>query len=136
MIKNNRIFIICLLVVVLTLMLYGCGSSPRSQETENTTQTQSSDNIETYTEPTEPSQSEDNLKTFTKQELEKYDGQNGNPAYIAVNGKVYDVSNVIQWKNGTHHGFNAGDDLTEAMNDSPHTLSVLDNLPVVGKLTQ
>lgn len=72
-------------------------------------------------------------KTFTKAELAKYDGQNGNPAYIAVNGTVYDVSNVPQWRSGSHQGYNAGTDLTKAIMNAPHGDSVLNNLPVVGK---
>lgn len=31
------------------------------------------------------------LKKFTVEELEEYNG-NGKPAYVAFNGKVYDVS--------------------------------------------
>ena len=33
-------------------------------------------------------------KIFTEKELGKYDGQNGNPAYVAIDGVVYDVTNV------------------------------------------
>jgi predicted heme/steroid binding protein len=36
--------------------------------------------------------------------------------------------------NGTHHGFKAGNDLTEAINSTPHGLSVLDQVPVVKEL--
>lgn len=72
-------------------------------------------------------------KTFTKDELAKYDGKNGNPAYVAVNGVVYDVTNVRQWSGGSHQGYNAGQDLTKAIQQSPHGVSVLKDLPVVGK---
>lgn len=73
-------------------------------------------------------------KTFTLQELSKYTGKNGNPAYIAVSGVVYDVSNNSQWHNGTHNGQSAGNDLTTAIKSAPHGTSILKNLPVVGKL--
>ncbi len=33
-------------------------------------------------------------KTFTREELKKYDGQNGNPAYVAINNRVYDVTHI------------------------------------------
>ncbi len=74
-------------------------------------------------------------KTFTVEELAKFDGKNGNPAYVAVDGVVYDVSNVPQWKDGEHNGMKAGNDLTEQIkSQSPHGTSVLKELPVVGKL--
>ncbi|MCT6807216.1 MAG: steroid-binding protein, partial [Bombilactobacillus sp.] len=31
------------------------------------------------------------MEKFTKESLAKYDGKNGNPAYVAINGDVYDV---------------------------------------------
>ena len=73
--------------------------------------------------------------TFTSEELLKYDGSNGNPAYIAIDGVVYDVTNVPQWNGGLHNGFTAGRDLTnEIKTVSPHGVSKLTGLPVVGKL--
>lgn len=84
-------------------------------------------------EATQPANSGE--KIFTLTELSKYNGQNGNPAYIAVDGIVYDVSNVREWRNGTHNGFDAGKDLTEEIkNISPHGVSKLKGIPVVGKL--
>jgi len=76
-------------------------------------------------------------KTFTIDELSTYNGKNGNPAYIAVDGIVYDVTNVSQWKNGMHNGFEAGKDLTEEIKTiSPHGVSKLKGVPVVGKLEE
>ena len=49
---------------------------------------------------------------FTLQELSKYDGKDGNPAYVAVNGTVYDVTNNAAWAAATHFGLKAGKDLT------------------------
>ncbi len=72
---------------------------------------------------------------LTLEELAKYDGKDGNPAYIAIDGVVYDVTDVPQWKDGEHNGYSAGQDLTdEIKNISPHGLSKLKGLPVVGKL--
>jgi predicted heme/steroid binding protein len=76
-------------------------------------------------------------KTFTIDELSTYNGKDGNPAYIAVEGIVYDVTNVSQWKNGMHNGFEAGKDLTEEIKTiSPHGVSKLKGVPVVGKLVE
>jgi predicted heme/steroid binding protein len=74
------------------------------------------------------------LKVFDEAELAKFDGLNGNAAYIAVSGKVYDVTDVSQWKNGSHFGkYQAGKDLTtEILTVSPHGVSKLDSVPIVG----
>lgn len=72
---------------------------------------------------------------LTLEQLKQYDGKNGNPAYIAVDGILYDVTNDRHWKNGSHEGYSAGKDLTDAIKGkSPHGTSVLDGIPVVGKL--
>lgn len=80
------------------------------------------------------SPSDSSQKVFTLSELAKYNGQNGTAAYVAVNGVVYDVTNAKNWVNGSHNGHSAGQDLTDAIKQSPHGTSVLSGLPVVGKL--
>ncbi len=77
---------------------------------------------------------ESELKAFTKEELKSFDGKNGNPAYIAIEGKVYDVTNIPEWNAGKHQGFEAGNDLTNEMKNSPHGLSRLEMAKVVGIL--
>lgn len=76
------------------------------------------------------------MLSLTAQELALFDGKDGMPAYVAVDGKVYDVTDVPQWQGGTHQGqYEAGQDLSEAIhNASPHGLSVLEDLPVVAVL--
>lgn len=73
-------------------------------------------------------------KTFTLAELKNFDGQDGKPAYIAVSGVVYDVTDVKAWSGASHHGFKAGNDVTAGLAHSPHGDRVLAKLPVVGKL--
>lgn len=74
-------------------------------------------------------------KVFTKDNLAKYNGQNGQPAYVAIKGVVYDVSGKAAWQGGKHHGNLAGHDLTDVLyNKSPHGDRVLKGLPVVGRL--
>jgi len=71
---------------------------------------------------------------LTKEELKQYDGKNGHKAYVAIDGTIYDVTDVEAWKNGEHHGNVAGKDLSEVILKAPHKKSVLPKLPVVGKL--
>lgn len=74
------------------------------------------------------------LPTFTLDELSKYNGENGNKAYIAYEGLVYDVTDVPKWKNGKHNGQKAGTDLTEVLSKAPHGNSTLEDLTIVGKM--
>jgi predicted heme/steroid binding protein len=76
-----------------------------------------------------------NLPSFTLEELAKYNGQNGEKAYVAYQGNVYDVTNNEKWKNGKHNGQVAGTDLTDAISSSPHGDSVFADLDVVGTLS-
>ncbi len=76
-------------------------------------------------------------KKFTVEELSKYDGQNGNPAYIAYKGKVYDVTNSSFGLDGDHLGAHqAGKDLTAEMDVAPHGPENLDRVTLIGELSQ
>ena len=71
---------------------------------------------------------------FTLEELSRYDGSNGNPAYVAVNGIVYDLSSAASWGGGTHFGLTAGMDLTLQFEKCHSTPLILSKLPKVGIL--
>lgn len=74
---------------------------------------------------------------LTVEELALYNGQDGMPAYVAVDGVIYDVSDVEYWSGGTHNGFEAGKDLTnEIKNISPHGVGKLEGVPIVGRLAE
>lgn len=75
--------------------------------------------------------------SLTLAQLADYDGKDGMPAYIAVNGVIYDVTGSSRWPKGEHNGFSAGQDLTTQIQSiSPHGVSVLDGLPIVGQLVE
>lgn len=79
-------------------------------------------------------------KTFTTDELAHFDGQNGAPAYVAVDGLVYDVTGSISWPDGKHArcdlGAMAGKDLSEVITQAPANMrSNLARMPVVGSLS-
>ena len=74
-------------------------------------------------------------KKFTLEELAKFNGQDGNPAYVAFKGKVYDVSDSAFWLGGDHLGAHqAGKDLTEDMDIAPHGPENLDRVKPIGTL--
>ena len=74
---------------------------------------------------------------LTLEELAKFNGKDGNPAYVAVDGIIYDVSASPAWKNGGHNGFEAGKDLTnEIKTISPHGVVKLENVPEVGRIVE
>lgn len=100
----------------------------------STTKTASSPAVSVSPATNSATPSDSSQKVFTLSELSKYNGRNGASAYVAVNGVVYDVTNDKNWVNGTHNGHSAGQDLTQAIKQSPHGASALSGLPVVGKL--
>lgn len=74
-------------------------------------------------------------RTFTREELAEYDGQDGAAAYVAYQGRVYDVTESFMWPDGLHEAEHlAGTDLTEDMDLAPHDADVMDEFPVVGSL--
>jgi len=73
-------------------------------------------------------------KEFTLEELSQYDGSNGKPVYVAVDGKVYDLSKEAKWTGGTHFGLTAGKDLTAQFNSCHGMSQIIDNLPQVGTI--
>lgn len=74
-------------------------------------------------------------KVFTKKELSDYNGKNGKSSYVAVNGIVYDVSNVQNWEGGSHNGLSAGNELTKEFSSCHgNDKKILDGLLKVGVL--
>jgi predicted heme/steroid binding protein len=72
---------------------------------------------------------------FTLEELSPFDGTEKKPAYIAYEGKVYDVSSSKLWVEGNHvRKHLAGNDLTEALKTAPHGEEKIFQMPQVGEL--
>ncbi|NCC47777.1 MAG: hypothetical protein EOM13_01835 [Clostridia bacterium] len=119
--SDKRTITLTALVLSLTLLLTACGGG--AAETGDSTG-QSTSGQE---------------QVFTLEQLAEFDGKEGRPAYIAVDGIVYDVSNIPQWSGGSHAGgsISAGKDYSEEIRSvSPHGTSVLSRAPQVGTLTE
>lgn len=71
---------------------------------------------------------------LTLAQLAQYNGLSGQPAYVAVNGTIYDMSSSTTWRTGTHHSqHHPGVDLTSAFANE-HGDNRLASFPIIGKL--
>lgn len=82
----------------------------------------------------QPQPESGNQITFSLQELARNNGKDGNPAYVVVNGIVYDVTNNAAWAAATHFGMTAGKDLTSEFASCHAGQPILSKLKIVGKL--
>ena len=77
------------------------------------------------------------MKKINAEELSKCNGKNENPAYIAHQGNVFDVSESTLWKGGVHmQRHHAGRDLTSDIQAAPHGPEVLERYLQVAMLKE
>ena len=82
---------------------------------------------------TDTTQTEGYMPVFTLDQLSVYDGKNGQKVYVAVLGVVYDGTD--EFYQGMHQGYQLGGvDATAIFQASPHAMSILNELPIVGSL--
>jgi predicted heme/steroid binding protein/uncharacterized membrane protein len=75
------------------------------------------------------------MKEIDSRELSEGNGQDGQPVYIAHQGRVFDVSESKLWKGGLHmKRHHAGKDLTTDIQGAPHGTEVLERYPQVAVL--
>jgi len=121
-IVNLMVYIMVLLII---LSFVGACGSTITQQTGNDMEASSSGTDDTT------------VQTFTIDELSKFDGKDGNKAYIAIDGTVYDVTEIAQWGNRLHAGkFLAGKDYTEELKNAPHDIGKLADAIKIGTLVQ
>lgn len=128
----KRTATILISVLALALFAVGCASGAASDTAATATDNAAA---ATTTDTATTDAAASGTLELTLDQLKQYDGKNGNPAYVAVDGVIYDVTNVPQWAGGVHNGYSAGNDLTDIIkNKSPHGVKQLNGVPVVGKL--
>jgi len=71
---------------------------------------------------------------LTLEELKAFDGKEGRRAYVAVDGFIYDMTDSNFWGDGVHNGQQAGNDLTQQINESPHGVGNLARVPMIGRV--
>lgn len=123
---RKAVLVLALLLLAGTL-LAGCGGS----KTETT---------QTSGEEKRGEEGQDNgAKVFTVEDLAQFDGKDGRPAYVAVDGVVYDLAGSSTWPEGDHTPCDldamAGKDLSETIEKAPARMrTYLQRFPVVGKM--
>ncbi len=142
----KRLIALFALLLAIAVFAVGCASSAGTQSAAATAAATTApaatvapaattDAAATTSADTATGSAENGTLELTLAELAKYNGKDGQPAYVAVDGVIYDVSAYPKWKNGNHNGYSAGNDLTDIIkNKSPHGVAKLKGVPVVGKL--
>jgi predicted heme/steroid binding protein/uncharacterized membrane protein len=76
------------------------------------------------------------MEMFDSKSLAQFNGKDGKPAYIAYEGKVFDVSSSKMWKGGLHmRRHAAAGDLSRELPSAPHGEEVFERYPQVGTLS-
>ena len=80
----------------------------------------------------EDKQKEEVEVVFDAEMLATYNGKDGQPAYVAVDGIVYDVTDVKAWQSPHAGKFEPGKDYSVEIGSSPHGKNKLKGLTKVG----
>lgn len=75
-----------------------------------------------------------NRLDYTQEQLAQFNGKGGKPAYVVVDGVIYDVTDNAAWAAATHFGLTAGKDLTGAFASCHGGQAILNKLKAVGRL--
>lgn len=121
------------------MLLAACGTDTPDDDNLTDDLTDNTEEVAEDVEETADDVAEDGMattdQTFTLDELREYNGEDGNPAYVAIDGIVYDVTGVESWAGGKHaETLTAGNDYTEEIMEAEHGKAVLDDLTEVGTL--
>jgi len=122
------------LAVVFFVVIFSIAMRPKTDTGSSTTASSQSN-------PENSSAAPITINTSAKissADLAKNNGKSGSACWVAVNGKVYNVSSSPKWKNGQHTPSDGrafcGADMSDVIGQSPHGATVLGGLPVVGTL--
>jgi predicted heme/steroid binding protein len=133
----KRLMVLSTLLLLMVVLFAGCAD----EGSETGQQSDDENGTVDQTSPDDQAEQEAQGKAFTMEELAQFDGKDGSPAYVAVDGVIYDVSDSSLWPEGEHVNCNldamAGRDLSEVIGQAPPRMrDLLEEFPVVGNLTQ
>lgn len=74
------------------------------------------------------------LPEYNRFQLALRNGQDKEEIWVAFKGDIYDVTESRLWRNGKHYEHWAGQDLTEELEDAPHTAKVFERFNIIAKL--
>ena len=78
---------------------------------------------------------EENVKKyFSKSQLALRNGREKEDVWCSYKGKIYDLTSSRLWADGTHYEHWAGQDLTDELEDAPHTEKVFEKFKTIGFL--
>ena len=130
---RKRYLGLILVVVVLLLITTAC-STAKEEIPANIDKEMTEEVVEQI--PEEAMIEDTEMIKLTIDELAMYNGEDGQPAYVAIEGVIYDVTGIPAWTGGKHNGNMAGQDLTEAIKKAPHGDSKLEILKIVGEIVE
>ncbi len=74
------------------------------------------------------------MRTYSRSQLALRNGQDKPEIWVAYKATIYDVSESRLWRDGKHYEHWAGQDLTEELEDAPHTDAVFEKFEQIGQL--
>lgn len=74
------------------------------------------------------------MPIYTKSQLALRNGQDRPEIWVAYAGKIFDMTTSKLWKNGKHYEHWAGQDLTDELQDAPHSAKVFEKFEPIGQL--
>lgn len=124
-----------ILAISLSLLLLGCATTPEPTQ-PNTPELPNTDT--TIDEATGLKiDAETGLLLMTITELIQFNGKDGEKAFVAIDGSVYEVTGDRKWLDGNHEdGMSAGRDLSEFISGAPHGYDILKQFTIVGKIVE
>ncbi len=135
--KKKVLSIIGILAVIVALIVVSFLVLRDEKEPVRSSSTTQESSSENQSQNIEAQPTTTTTSVITLQQLSAKNGKNGEACWVAIDGKVYNLTDSSKWVNGEHtttSGVECGNDLSEKIKESPHGKSTLSKYPIVGSL--